>query len=347
MFKLLFSGQEALLVLLSAFIIGGIFKTRGLFLPAFTAFVHKVRSKRLALLGISLISGVLPVEGRVSVSAPILDSLVETPRDTCCSGHSPRAKMGVLDYVATHHYYLWSPLEKSVLILMAGLSLTYSQLLSYTIWPLMAYVAYLVFVVFNYVQEEDIELSVIRKFYTITDVLQIVPFLAGLVASVFWEPHYVFPVVALYYIVIARTNLGELLSFIKWDTLLLVAGVIVLSNCLKANADAIQAFFKITGGVEMTAGVIALSIAGGFAASFAMGSSGKYAGICVAMTLLFGIQYFPIILMAEYAGYLLSPMHKCGAISASYFKTRPADFYKYVGGLSGLMLAVGVLRAAF
>ncbi|BAW19112.1 hypothetical protein [Ralstonia phage RP31] len=345
MLKLLFSGQEALLVLLSAFIIGGIFKTRGLFIPAFVAFVDKVRSKRLALLGISLISGVLPVEGRVSVSAPILDSLVKTPRDSCCSAHASRGKMGVLDFVATHHYYLWSPLEKSVLIMMAGLSLTYSQLLAYTVWPLLAYVAYLVFVVFNYVQEDDIELSTVRKSYSALEVLQIVPFLAGLAASIFCEPYFIFPVVALFYVITNRVRAEELLSFIKWDTLLLVAGVIVLSNYLKMNSDAIQNFFKIAHMGTLTPGLIGVAVAGGFAASFALGSSGKYAGICVAMTLLFGIQYFPIILMAEYAGYLLSPVHKCGAISASYFKTRPADFYRYVGGLAGLMVFVGLFQA--
>ena len=147
-FKLLFNGQETLLVLLSAFIIGGVFKSHKLFLPVFELLLRHLKSKRLGLLMISLVSGILPIEGRVSVSAPVLDSLVldthKPAGSTCCcpketSPHthvSTRSKMGILDFLATHHYYLWSPLEKSVLIVMAGLGLTYPQFLAYTALPL-------------------------------------------------------------------------------------------------------------------------------------------------------------------------------------------------------------------
>lgn len=343
MFNFIIGGQEALLVLLSAFIIGGIFKTRGLFVPIFTMITDKVRSKRLGLLGISFISGILPVEGRVSISAPILDSLVHTAKDSCCGEHT-RGKMGVLDYVATHHYYLWSPLEKSIIILMAGLSLTYNQLLAYTLWPLLAYLSYLVFVIFSYVKEEDIELAKVRKPWTTMEVVRVLPFFFGLGLSIVFPPFYVFPLVALFYIVTNRVNVKEAFSFIKWDTVLLVAGVIVLANVLKANADTIIAYFKSVDSDVTAISTIVPALVGGFAASFTLGSSSKYAGICVALTLVFGMKYFPIILMAEYAGYLLSPTHKCAAISASYFKTRFSDFYRYIGGLAVLMLVVGLLQ---
>ena len=343
MFSIVLNGQEALLVLISAFIIGGVFKTHGLFVPVFTMITSKVRSKRLGLLGISFISGILPVEGRVSISAPILDSLVHSKKDLCCSSHV-RGKMGVLDYIATHHYYLWSPLEKTTIILMAGLSLTYSQLLAYTIWPLLAYLGYLVFVIFSYVKEEDIELVKVQKPWTVMEVMQVIPFFIGLVFSIFFQPYYIFPLVALFYIVMNRISVEEAFSFIKWDTVLLVAFVIVLANFLKSNTDVVTAFFKSANTDFTTIGSILLALIGGFAASFTLGSSSKYAGICVAITLVLGMEYFPIILMIEYAGYLLSPMHKCTAISASYFKTRVSDFYRYVGGLATLMLFVGLVQ---
>jgi hypothetical protein len=344
MYNVFLNGQQALLVLLSAFIIVGIFKTQGLFIPVFTLVSNKLKSKRIGLLCVSLISGILPVEGRSSVSAPILDSLVCTGKDSCSTNHS-RAKMGVLDYLATHHYYLWSPLEKSVIILMAGLGLTYSQLLAYTIWPLLAYLVYLIYVIFIYIKEDDVVLIKPNKSPTLSDFFQVVPFLTGLILSMFFPPYIVFPIITVYYILTNSTNVKEVLSFIKWDTLALVAGIIILSNILKSNSKEISDFFLVTFTGLPSTGVLILGIAGGFAVSIALGSSSKYAGVCVALTLLFGIKYFPIILMAEYAGYLLSPVHKCGAISASYFKTKAGDFYSYVGGLVVVLISTGLVQS--
>lgn len=343
MYNILFNGQQTLLVLLSAFVIGGVFKRYGLFIPVFTMLSNKVKSKRIGLLCISIVSGMLPVEGRVSVSAPILDSLVRAPKDSCCAGEA-RGKMGVVDYIATHHYYLWSPLEKSVILLMAGLGLTYAQLLSYTALPLLAYLLFMLFIVFNYVKEEDIELVKNQRKYTVLEVLQIVPFFAGLIISIFISPWMVFPFVAMYYVATNRVSAREVFSFIKWDTLILVAAIIVLANSIKLYSDDIMSFLKLhtpNGTPSLT--TVTVAVLGGGLASLLLGSSSKYAGICVSLTLLLGIEYFPIIFMTEYAAYLLSPVHKCAAISASYFNTRAKDFYKYVGCLSLLMVASGLL----
>ncbi len=67
---------------------------------------------------VSAIGGILPIEGRVTVSAGVLD--------TMCSNHSHnhgREKMGIVDYLGNHHYYLWSPLEKTVILPIAAFGL--------------------------------------------------------------------------------------------------------------------------------------------------------------------------------------------------------------------------------
>lgn len=347
MLSIIFQGQENLLVLLSAFIIGGIFKTHKIFIPLFSLLAEKIKSKKLALLTVSLISGILPIEGRVSVSAPILDSLVK--KNDCCNGHQPREKLGILDFIATHHYYLWSPLEKSVILIMAGLGISYLQLLSYTLIPILLYLGYLIFIVFKYVDDVDLELITKSEEYKTTDnkfgpFLEVLPFFAGIILSIFFEPYCVFPIVALFYILYKYVLLKEILSYIKWDTLLWVALVIILANIAKANSSVIMNIIHLNNVTNIsTLFIVGLVLISGATASFILGSSGKYAGICVALTLVLGIKYFILILMAEYVGYLLSPTHKCLAISASYFDTKPIEFYKYIIQLCLLMLLGGLI----
>lgn len=345
MFNLLTNGQENLLVLLSAFIIGGVFKTKSLFIPVFAMLTEKINSKRLGLFLISLISGILPIEGRVTVSAPILDSLVRKD-NTCCSGKHRRGKLGILDYVASHHYYLWSPLEKSVIVLMAGLGMSYGQVLSYTVFPLIVYIIFLSFIVFKYIDEKDIDLTeAIDIPWNYFHLVSIAPFVLGIILSVFYPPSYIFPAVAFIYIVGHRVSFKEMLSFIRWKILFFIALLIILANIVKSNDTEIIRFLQVnTASGEVSFLAATLLILGGGAASFILGSSGKYASICVILTLLLGIEYFPIIFMVEYAAYLLSPTHKCLAISVAYFDTNPKEFYKYVGLLALLMLLTGLFQ---
>ena len=86
-----------------------------------------IKSNRLFVVIVSAVCGVLPIPGRVSVSAGILDTMA--PKD------SRRKWYGIIDYLSTHHYYLWSPLEKSVIVPMAVLGLTYFEFI-YIMGPL-------------------------------------------------------------------------------------------------------------------------------------------------------------------------------------------------------------------
>ena len=114
----------------------GLAKEYELFAPAYAYVRNVFRSNKFVLVILSAIGGILPIEGRVTVSAGLLDTVA--PK----CGHG-REKMGIVDYLSTHHYYMWSPLEKTVIIPIAAFGLTYGAWLG-MIWPLL--VASLLFI---------------------------------------------------------------------------------------------------------------------------------------------------------------------------------------------------------
>jgi hypothetical protein len=77
----------------------------------------------------------------------------------------------------------------------------------------------------------------------------------------------------------------------------------------------------------------------GLIASFLMGSSGKFIAIAVIMAQVFGVEYFLWFFAIDFAGYLLSPTHKCVMIGNRYFGTPIGTYYKALGGWGALLLA--------
>ncbi len=114
----------------------GLAKEYQLFAPAFAYVRNTFRSNKFVLVILSAVGGILPIEGRVTVSAGLLDTIA--PKDG-----PARERMGIIDYLATHHYYMWSPLEKTVVIPIAAFGLTYGAWLG-MIAPLL--IASLVFI---------------------------------------------------------------------------------------------------------------------------------------------------------------------------------------------------------
>ena len=94
-------------------ITAGLAKEYKLFSSAFAYVRNTFRSNKFVVVILSAIGGILPIEGRVTVSAGLLDTVA--PRKG-----PGREKLGIVDYLATHHYYLWSPLEKTVILPIAA-----------------------------------------------------------------------------------------------------------------------------------------------------------------------------------------------------------------------------------
>jgi hypothetical protein len=292
MIELLFKNQIYLFYLLGIMIISGIIKERGYFSNLFNYIVNKVKFKKAVVALISLFSGILPIPGRVIVSAGILDTVA--PK----SGKS-RSKFGIIDYLATHHYYLWSPLEKTIILPIATLNLTYFEVIEHIAPLLLITLLYITYYIVFILKENDIKIQ--------------------------------------------RDNLLKknevpvnIKKYINWNLLLTVFVVIVLSNIISTYHD------YFIGYISYYQNLFIVSCLG-FLISIALGSSGKFIGITVLLTQLFGIEYFTLFFAVEYAGYLISPVHKCVAIGKMYFGTPIIEYMKVLGGWSILIILFGGL----
>jgi len=292
MIELLFKNQIYLFYLLGVMITSGIIKEKGYFSNLFNYIVNKVKSKKGVVALISLFSGILPIPGRVIVSAGVLD--IVAPK----SGKS-RSKFGIIDYLATHHYYLWSPLEKTIILPIATLSLTYLEVLKYTAPLLLVTLLYISYYIMFILKESDVE---IQRNNMLKE----------------------------------KNKSIDVKKYINWNLLLTVGVIIVLSNIISTYHNYFLGYISYYPNLY-------ISMCLGFLASIALGSSGKFIGITVLLTQLFGIEYFTMFFAVEYTGYLISPIHKCVAIGKMYFGTPIIDYIKVLSGWSILIILVGML----
>lgn len=332
-------GLEYLWLVFFIMIVAGIAKEKNLFMPLYSYIKDSFKSNRLVLFLISALSGVLPIEGRVTVSAGVLDTITHKG----CDHNHGRQKMGIVDYLSTHHYYMWSPLEKTVIIPMATFGLSYLAWLN-LVWPLILVSGLFIgYYIFFKVSEEEIAIeSVPFKMSAITR--NVFPFFVAIGTYIYvGGEKYVFPIfglLALYYIFITQTwNFKKLVSYINWEVLATVALVIVLGNYFKSQESLINEYIKGLG-VDVTTftGMLIISLVG-FVASFLMGSSGKFIALAVLMSTVFGPQYFLWFFAVDYVGYLLSPTHKCVMVGNRYFGT-PLKTYYYALGIWGFLLLI-------
>ena len=310
----LFKNQEYLIFLAGVMISSGIIKSNNYFAPIFSWLLEKVKSKKLVVYFISFVSGILPVSGRVSVSAGILDTLA--PKDNC----KARSKFGIIDYLATHHYYLWSPLEKTIIIPMAVFSLSYLQVMSY-LWPLLLVtLIYTICYIKVMVKEEDIEICKQINIEKKKTSLALFPLLAAigfLIAG--YNSNFIFGILSIYYVFLSRDF--KFWKHINWSLIGLLFLVTCTANYISTYDSVLEAYIKDQNN-------ILLACVSGFLFSFSLGSSGKFIGIAVLLTKIFGMKYFALFFALEYSGYLVSPSHKCTCIGKMYFGTPILDYAK-------------------
>ena len=292
------SGYYYVFYLMAIMVIAGAVKDAGYLQSLFRVIQSRIKSKRAVVALVSLFSGILPIPGRVAVSAGILQSVAPTENG------ASRSKFGIIDYLSTHHYYLWSPLEKTIIIPMAVLGLSYSQMLSYTGGLLAITLSYIFAFIFVRLKESDIELHIQQ------------------------EPEK------------TRKKIKPSLKHINWSLLGVVTAVIWVSGLIKEHSGAVKTFLENNPALDMatlTGFLIVSTIA--FLASFAMGSSSKYAGIVALLGSIYGVEYLTWFIAIEYSGYLISPMHKCLHIGRMYFGTPWKEYLRVIGSWIGLMIA--------
>ena len=333
-----FSGISYLWMIFFIMITAGLAKEYALFSSAFSYVRNTFRSNKFVVVLLSAIGGILPIEGRVTVSAGLLDTIA--PKE----GHG-REKLGIVDYLATHHYYMWSPLEKTVILPIAAFGLTYTAWLG-LIWPLLI-VSFVFISWYIYSQIHDEEIVIASDEFKISAVLRnILPMFIAIGLYIYNEKWMIacFGFLTLYYMIISQEwNIKKLLSYVRWDVLLWVGAVIVLGNFMKSYDASWQATLKDSLlNPQTLVGMVSIS-AIGFIASFLMGSSGKFIAIAVIMAQVFGHQYFLWFFALDFAGYLLSPTHKCVMIGHKYFNTPLNTYYRVLGSWAiVLLLTAGI-----
>ena len=336
---LLYKGQEYLLFIAFIMMVAGLIKQHNLFAGAY-AYIQKVfKSKRAIVALMSAFTGILPISGRVTISAGILDTIAPP------KGKKGREKFGIIDYLSTHHYYVWSPLEKTILIPMAAFSITYGAVV-YSLLPLLVVSLGLVFgYIMFFIKEDDIELNIQKTHFKVSNVLRnVVPFLFAIILALKpiagLDPWLVFGGLLFYYMVLTMTwDYKKLLGFVDFKLLAWVAVIIIMANFTREYTNDIKAYLEnSTFDINTTQGFITLS-ALAFGSAFAFGSSSRFAAITTILSLVYGVEYFVWFFALDYCGYLVSPMHKCMAIGKLYFGT---PWRKYASALGvWMVLLVG------
>lgn len=319
-------------------IFAGLAKEYKLFAPAFAYVRNTFRSNKFVVVLLSAIGGILPIEGRVTVSAGLLDTVA--PKE----GHG-REKLGIVDYLATHHYYLWSPLEKTVIVPIAAFGLTYAAWFGMIAPLLIVSLLFIGWYIWYQVHEEDINIT--PGNFKLSSVLRnVFPMLVAIGLYIYNKDWMIacFGFLSLYYVFITQQwNVKKLLSYIRWDVLAWVAAVIMLGNYMKVYSSDFDAMLKTVGMDPHTLVGMSIISAIGFMASFLMGSSGKFAAIAVLMAQLFGIEYFLWFFAIDYTAYLLSPTHKCVMIGNRYFNTPLTTYYKALTAWGVLLLGTAAV----
>jgi hypothetical protein len=316
-------------------ITAGLAKEYALFAPAFAYVRNTFRSNKFVVVLLSAIGGILPIEGRVTVSAGLLDTVA--PKDG-----PGREKLGIVDYLSTHHYYLWSPLEKTVILPIAAFGLTYGAWLGLIAPLLIVSIAFITWYIWSQVHDEEITIT--PGNFKLSSVLRnILPMFVAIGLYIYNSSWMIgcFGLLTLYYIIISQQwSPKKLLGYVRWDVLAWVAAVIILGNYFKSYDKEFLTMIKGVGLDPHTfVGMLAISVIG-FVISFLMGSSGKFIAIAVLMAQVFGVEYFLWFFAIDFAGYLLSPTHKCVMIGNRYFGTPVGTYYKALGTWGLLLLAV-------
>jgi hypothetical protein len=265
------------------------------FQPLYSWIAKKIKSKRAVIAITSAVSGVLPINGRVVISAGILNTMA--PQD------ERRKKYGVIDYLATHHFYFWSPLEKTVLLPMAALNISYASFIG-SVWPLLAtLVVCILYYIFGVLKESDVDIVIRSK---------------------------------------REKQLLNTKNIIKDNifTLFIVTAILALGNFVSYHKDYFSKIVDSAHDSEM----LVLVLLGSFILSFILGSSGKFAGVLAVSLPIFGATYLPILFAANWAGYILSPMHKCMIIGKRMFGSSFKEYYRVLSAAVLFVFLVSIVQ---
>ena len=320
--------QIFLTTLISIMIIVGVFKTNHTLDGVYSLARKYITNTRLFVFIASTIYGILPVPGRIGIATGMFD--------TCTDKTSDRKDLGVLAYLSTHHYYLWSPIEKSVIIVLASTGLGYFEFLK-LMSPYIAVMLVMIMYYTFFVMKPPKLVDMSRGRGSIIDPMLLFTGVGSCCTGVV-DVRVFFPLYALYTIIKYRPK--NIHKFIDWKLIGVAALVITASTYIKSHTDDILNILSI---INTQYGLHVALIAS-FLAALVLGSSSKFAAITSMMVAVYGVMYLPIFYIFDFCGYLLSPAHKCVHIGKLFFRTKLVAFYKVVGIITLILILISIIN---
>ena len=147
--------------------------------------------------------------------------------------------------------------------------------------------------------------------------LVVLPFLLTILISCVTDYYFAAFATFTTYLITYSNSWKKLLSYINWQLVFIVAGIIILGNFINSYYSLMESYIKTYNNPKNILVVSVIS----FLISFLLGSSTKYASIVSLLTSVFGMHYFVLFFTLEYSAYLISPSHKCLPIGQKYFHT--------------------------
>tara|TARA_R110000824_G_scaffold210358_5_gene396227 strand:+ start:1956 stop:2981 length:1026 start_codon:yes stop_codon:yes gene_type:complete len=330
--------KEAFLLVIAAIMIAvGILKDNKVLHPAYYYIQKHIKNKKLMLCVMSTVYGILPIPGRITVATGMFD--------TCTRGSKDRTELGILAYLSTHHYYLWSPLEKSVLLVLAGTGMSYMDFIG----AMGIYIGIFLGATYYYVVFVMKDVTALIKDFATQPVkgdwckfIDMIVLISGIILCCIqtFNVLYFFPSFAVYIMIRYPPRFRKVWEYVDIKLLAAIAVVIGISFTIQQHTEDI----RIIAERLATLYGIHIGLVVSFFAAFLLGSSSRFAAITVIMTSIFGIAYMPLFYIVDYCGYLLSPTHKCVAVGNMYFKTKFIAFYKIVGIISLILITASIVR---
>ena len=328
--SILSSVASILAVLCIVMVISGVLKETGAVVSVYSILKSRISSKRGLVAILSVIFGVIPVPGRICFTCSILDSIQDKSKNN--------QKMGVISHLSAHHYYLWSPMEKAIIIVCGILGITYTSFISVMWVPALLMVAFSTAYIFFAVSEDEVSLVEVTYDPTNKGAMSVLGLFLCIIGASFF-PAYTTWIFGGYALALVQNYGTFKKEWIDMKVLGFATGAVVLGGLIGSYQKAVLALVPTLVGSH---GIFLLAVLA-FLAALAMGSSAKYAAVCGALVKLVGIKYLPLLYLVEFSGYMMSPSHDCVAIAKSYFKTPVGMFILPIVELSFALIFYGIL----
>ena len=337
---------QQLIVVLEVSTLGALLKKYQIIDQALACMQGIVRSKRIQLMLIPAIVGLLSVPGGAIFSAPFIDDLGE-------QAGVPKTRRAILNLVYRHLAMFLMPYANGLLLVMAltNNGINIYHLISLNLIFVLLYVSLGYFLYLRQVPRPEktprshfgqhlwglvrytspIYLSVLLN------LILGVPFYLGMIANY----------LAVLLLAPRKTFLADILHSINFNVLYAIIGVYFIQGIID-RMDVVLALF--TGAFQNPAtlfvGIVVASFFFGLITGFQLTAIGVVVPILMEMSLAYPALLFYIFMtcICGFIGYFFSPLHLCQLFTCEYMGVSTKELYKqYAPFFAGLAVIVVLL----